>query len=53
MTCKLTFLNFHRKHIHLLNSLFQLILSRCCHGVHLIISPIIILVRVGAEYLYW
>lgn len=50
---KFTFLNFHREHIHLLHSLLQLILCRCCDWVHIIISPIIFLIGEGTEDLYW
>lgn len=46
---KLTFLNLHRENIHLLYSLLQLILCRCCNWIHIIVAPIIILIGEGTE----
>lgn len=39
-----TFLDLHRKHIHLFHPLLQLILGRCCDRVHVVVAPIILLV---------
>lgn len=39
-----TFLDLHRKHIHLFNPLLQLVLSRRCNGVHVVVASIILLV---------
>lgn len=50
---KLTFLNLNRKHIHLLHSLFQLILCRCCNWIHIIIASVIFLIGESTKDLCW
>lgn len=48
-----TFLDLHRKHIHLFNPLLQLVLGRRCNRVHVVVASIILLVWEGAEHLRW
>lgn len=46
-----TFLELHGEQVQPLHPLLQLILCRGCHGVHIFITPVIVLVGVGGKHL--
>lgn len=45
----LTFLQLHGEQVQPLHPLLQLVLGRGRHGVHILVAPVVVLVRVGGE----
>jgi hypothetical protein len=47
----LTFLQLYREQLQSLHSLLQLIFCGGCHGIHILIATVIVLIGIGAEHL--
>ncbi len=46
-----TFLQLHGEQVQPFHPLLQLVLSGRCHGIHVFITPVIVLVGVGGKHL--
>lgn len=46
-----TFLQLHGEELQFLHPLLQLVLGRGRHGIHLLVTPVVVLVGVGVEHL--
>lgn len=44
-----TFLQLHGEQVQLLHPLLQLVLGRRRHGVHVVVAPVIVLIRVSRK----
>lgn len=46
-----TFLQFHGEELQFLHPLLQLVLCRGGHGIHLLVTSVVVLIGVGVEHL--